>query len=107
MVIGKRNPHIDVRSSVGAGLGEQCGLDFRAHSFACGTSLCSVQPGQLDMEVLNERETRKDRHESWKTKDDHSRHRHRPNTDTSEWRANRRPKPLIAGPRQIDAQLHF
>lgn len=60
VVTRKRDPHLDVRSSVGAELNEECVLDF--------SRLYSVQPAQLYMKGKWEKKRRK----SWKTKEDHS-----------------------------------
>ena len=59
MVIRERDPPLHACSSVGSGLEEQCGLDFRLHSLAHWAIWCSVQPAQLHTEALNERETRR------------------------------------------------
>lgn len=86
-VIRNRDPHLDECNSVGTVLES-------SHTHSLGwASLCSVQTAQLYMEALNERETGRDISPERLRKIIPV--RHRPNSDTSEWRANCRTKYVI------------
>lgn len=93
VAIRNRDPHLDECNSVGTVLDEQCGLDFRPHSFPWLGILvqyanCSAVHGSPLMKG-NRRDISSKRLRKIIPV------RYRPNSDTSQWRANCRTKYLI------------